>query len=55
MAIGAFAGASLAGPLLTIALTLAYYDARVRKEALDLQLMMQHLAAIPERDPAAIV
>jgi len=52
MAIGAFAGASLAGPLLTIALTLAYYDARVRKEALDLELMLQNLAAIPDQDSA---
>jgi hypothetical protein len=53
MAIGAFAGASLTGPLLTIALTLAYYDARVRKEALDLELMLQNLAAVPEQDSTA--
>jgi Membrane domain of glycerophosphoryl diester phosphodiesterase len=30
----------LVGPLLTIALSLVYYDQRVRKEAFDLQLMM---------------
>ena len=40
---GAFAGTSLAGPLLTIALTLVYYDGRVRKEAFDLELMLQTL------------
>ena len=34
---------SLVGPLLTIALTLLYYDERVRKEGFDLQLMMANL------------
>lgn len=34
---------SLVGPLLTIALTLLYYDQRVRKEGFDLQLMMSNL------------
>ncbi|MFI5109014.1 MAG: glycerophosphoryl diester phosphodiesterase membrane domain-containing protein [Terriglobales bacterium] len=34
-----FAGA-LAGPIATIALSLVYFDQRVRKEAFDLQLMM---------------
>lgn len=33
-------GGSLAGPFLMIALALVYYDARVRKEGFDLQLMM---------------
>jgi hypothetical protein len=33
----------LVGPLLTIALSLLYYDQRVRKEAFDLQLMMANL------------
>jgi hypothetical protein len=28
------------GPLATIAMTLIYYDVRVRKEGFDLQLMM---------------
>jgi hypothetical protein len=51
LAIGAFAGASLIGPLLTIALTLLYYDGRVRKEALDLELMMASLAPAPETGP----
>lgn len=35
-----FAG-TIAGPIATIALALLYYDERVRKEAFDLQLMME--------------
>jgi len=42
-ALGNFASTSLVGPLLTIALTLIYYDERVRKEGFDLQLMMSTL------------
>ncbi len=42
-ALGSFLSQSLVSPLLTIALSLAYYDARVRKEAFDLQLMMSNL------------
>ena len=41
--IGTFLSTSLVGPLLTIALTLIYYDQRVRKEGFDLQLMMAAL------------
>jgi len=37
---GTFLSASLIGALLTIAMTLIYYDERVRREGLDLQLMM---------------
>jgi hypothetical protein len=37
----------LVGPLVTIALSLVYYDQRVRKEAFDLQLMMSTLDATP--------
>ena len=37
---GFFAG-TIAGPIATIALALLYYDERVRKEAFDLQLMME--------------
>ena len=37
----------LVGPLITIALSLVYYDQRVRKEAFDLQLMMSTLDATP--------
>ncbi|HET9363510.1 MAG TPA: hypothetical protein VFP71_00840 [Candidatus Angelobacter sp.] len=35
-----FLGGAIAGPIATIALVLVYYDQRVRKEAFDLQLMM---------------
>jgi hypothetical protein len=42
-AVGTFLSTSLVGPLLTIALTLIYYDQRVRKEGFDLQLMMASL------------
>ena len=40
---GAFAGGVLVGPIATIALALFYYDCRVRKEALDLQVMLSAL------------
>ena len=40
---GSVSGA-LTGPLLTISLALAYYDARVRKEGFDLQVMMAALS-----------
>jgi len=51
--IGGFFTQCLVGPLLTIALALAYYDARVRKEAFDLQHMMAQLgpAENAERQP----
>jgi hypothetical protein len=39
-AASAAVGASLTGPLLMIILVLCYYDARIRKEAFDLQFMM---------------
>jgi len=42
-AIGSFLSTSLVGSLATIALTLIYYDLRVRKEGFDLQLMMSRL------------
>lgn len=38
-----FLSQCLVGPLLTIALSLVYYDQRVRKEAFDLELMMSTL------------
>jgi hypothetical protein len=41
--VGSFLSQCLVGPLLTIALSLVYYDQRVRKEAFDLQLMMSTL------------
>ena len=42
-AAGVFLSTSLVGALGTIALTLIYYDQRVRKEGFDLQLMMSTL------------
>lgn len=36
-----FLGTMIAGPIATIAMALVYYDERVRKEAFDLQLMME--------------
>ena len=42
-AVAGFISTSLVGPLITIALTLIYYDQRVRKEGFDLQLMMSTL------------
>jgi hypothetical protein len=42
-AVGAFITQCVAGPLLTIALSLMYYDQRVRKEAFDLEHMMSQL------------
>ncbi|HEY1911367.1 MAG TPA: hypothetical protein VGG73_10625 [Vicinamibacterales bacterium] len=45
---GAFVTQSLIGPITTIALTLVYYDQRVRKEAFDLQHMMDELDASPQ-------
>jgi hypothetical protein len=39
---GAIAGA-VSGPIMVVALALLYYDARVRHEGFDLQLMMQNL------------
>jgi len=53
LAFGASAGAILAGPLLTIALTLQYYDSRVRKEGFDLELMMANLASTPDATPVS--
>jgi hypothetical protein len=40
-AFGEFFATTLAGPISTISLVLIYYDLRVRKEAFDLQLMME--------------
>jgi hypothetical protein len=41
---GEFLGKTLAGPIITIAIALVYYDQRIRKEAFDLQLMMEAIA-----------
>jgi len=45
-------GGVMTGPLSRIALTLLYYDVRVRKEAFDLQLLMGNLR--PDRPPGDI-
>lgn len=42
-AAGGFVTQALVGPLLTIGLTLMYYEARVRKEAFDLEHMMAEI------------
>jgi len=58
-AAGVFLSTSLVGALGTIAITLIYYDQRVRKEGFDLQLMMSTLegggqaAAAPAGAPGA--
>lgn len=41
--IGGFFTQCLVGPLLTIAMSLVYYDARVKKEAFDIEHMMEQL------------
>jgi hypothetical protein len=46
-----FLAGALAGPIVTIALSLVYFDQRVRKEAFDLQLMMAAVDGTPP--PAA--
>ncbi len=51
--IGGFLSTSLVGPLGTIALTLIYYDQRVRKEGFDLQLMMSALQSGAQAAAAA--
>jgi hypothetical protein len=42
-----FMVSALIGPVLTVSLVLAYYDQRVRKEAFDLQHMMESIGAAP--------
>jgi hypothetical protein len=47
-----FLSKTLAGPIATIAVCLVYYDQRVRKEAFDLQVMMDNLGpAAPAQAP----
>jgi hypothetical protein len=41
--VGSFVTGSVASPLMTIAIALMYYDARVRKEAFDLEHMLSQL------------
>jgi len=51
MQVGNFIGSSLVTPVILIALVLFYYDLRVRKEAFDLQMMMQAIGADPMPPP----
>jgi hypothetical protein len=53
MQVGSFLGSVLAAPISTISFTLFYYDLRVRKEAFDLQMMMQAIGAGPAQAPVA--
>ena len=47
--IGEFLASAIAGPIATIAIALVYYDERIRKEAFDLQYMMEAIdGAQPE-------
>ena len=47
-----FLGTMVAGPIATIAMALVYYDERVRKEAFDLQLLMDALGETATAGPA---
>jgi hypothetical protein len=47
MQFGNFIGSSLVAPVSTIGFALFYYDLRIRKEAFDLQMMMQAIGADP--------
>jgi hypothetical protein len=49
--VGSFAAGVLVTPFLTIATSVFYYDLRVRKEAFDLQLMMNPSGQIPSDTP----
>jgi hypothetical protein len=51
--VAGFIAGTLAGPIATIAISLLYYDERVRKEAFDLQLMMQAVGEAPPQQMAA--
>jgi hypothetical protein len=51
MEIGNVCGSVLVAPISTIAFALYYYDLRVRKEAFDLQMMMQAIGADPMPPP----
>jgi hypothetical protein len=51
MQVGNFLASALVAPVSTIGFALFYYDLRVRKEAFDLQMMMQALGADPMPPP----
>jgi hypothetical protein len=52
--IGSFVVSTIVGPLATIALSLVYFDERVRKEAFDIQYMMQFLPQAPPVEASAV-
>ena len=49
--VGSLLGGILVAPVHTIGFALFYYDLRVRKEAFDLQMMMQAIGADPMPPP----
>jgi hypothetical protein len=51
MQVGNFLGSVLVAPVSTIGFALFYYDLRVRKEAFDLQMMMQAIGSDPMPPP----
>jgi hypothetical protein len=51
MQVGSFLASVLVAPVSHIGFALYYYDLRVRKEAFDLQLMMQAVGADPMAPP----
>ena len=53
MQVGNFIGSALVAPVSTIGFALFYYDLRVRKEAFDLQMMMQAIGADPAPPPVS--
>jgi hypothetical protein len=52
--LGGFIAGVIANPISTIAIALIYYDQRVRKEAFDLQLMMEAMGQ-PQPQPAIAI
>jgi len=48
---GSFIVGTVVGPLATIALSLVYFDERVRKEAFDINYMLQFLPQAPTSEP----
>jgi len=53
MQVGNFIGSVLVAPVSTLGFALFYYDLRVRKEAFDLQMMMQAIGGNPLPPPSA--
>jgi hypothetical protein len=49
---GSFAVQALIRPIYSIALTLFYYDQRIRKEGFDIEWMMQRAGMVPQPPPA---